>query len=423
MDEGGALEPSEDSTGFDSQNNKRLRGNRHKFPHCTDEIRIFGLRNKNELKPVLYMSITREKVLEALSNVIDPDLGKDLVTLNMIEDIEIDGKKVAFTVNLTTPACPMKEQIQHACENAIKHLVDPEAKTVINMSSKVTQNANVAQQQDQSNLLQGVKNIIAVASGKGGVGKSTVAANLAVALAKSGASVGLVDADIYGPSVPTMFNLKNERPNINTQRKLVPLEKYGVKLLSMGFLVNPDEAVVWRGPMVSSAVKQFLTDAVWGELDYLIMDLPPGTGDIQLTIVQTVPLTGAVIVSTPQDVALDDARKGVAMFRKVNVPVLGIIENMAYFTPPELPENKYYIFGKDGARNLATTLQAPFLGEVPLEQVIREGGDSGEPVALKDEKLSAASASFNEIAQRVAQQISIRNASSEATEKIEILFK
>jgi ATP-binding protein involved in chromosome partitioning len=368
------------------------------------------------------MAITKEKVLEALGNVIDPDLGQDLVTLNMIEDVVIDGKNVAFTVNLTTPACPMKEEIHRACVNAIKHLVDPEAVPNINMSSKVTTSSKVVDQQEQQNMLQNVKNIIAVASGKGGVGKSTIAANLAVALAKSGASVGLVDTDIYGPSVPTMFNLKNERPNINTQRKLIPLEKYGVKLLSMGFLVNQDEAVVWRGPMVSSAVKQFLTDAVWGDLDYLIMDLPPGTGDIQLTIVQTVPLTGAVIVSTPQDVALDDARKGVAMFRKVNVPVLGIVENMAYFTPPDALDKKYYIFGQDGAKNLATKLEVPFLGEVPLEQIVREGGDSGEPVALLDSN-TPSSVVFNELAQRVAQQVSIRNATASSTEKIEILYK
>jgi ATP-binding protein involved in chromosome partitioning len=369
------------------------------------------------------MTISKEQVLDALSNVMDPDLGQDLVTLNMIEDIVIDGKRVAFTVNLTTPACPMKEQIHHACVNAIKHLVDADAEPVINMSSKVTRNAQTVQPQDDQNLLQGVKNIIAVASGKGGVGKSTVAANLAVALAKTGAKVGLVDTDIYGPSIPTMFNLRGERPNISAQRKLIPIEKYGVKLLSMGFLVDQDEAVVWRGPMASSAVKQFLTEAVWGDLDYLIMDLPPGTGDIQLTIVQTVPLAGAVIVSTPQDVALDDARKGVAMFRKVNVPVLGIIENMAYFTPPELPDNKYYIFGKDGARNLAETLKAPFLGEIPLQQVIREGGDYGTPVSLLDPANDSGSAAFQDIAQRVAQQVSIRNATSAPTEKIEILYK
>ena len=354
------------------------------------------------------MAITQEQVLDALKFVIDPDLGKDLVTLNMIDDIKIDGKHISFTVNLTTPACPMKDQIHRACENAIKELVDKEAVTNINMSSKVTSGGTNSAGNE---LLPEVKNIIAVAS--------TVAANLAVALAKTGASVGLVDTDIYGPSVPTMFGVKNERPNINTQRKLIPLEKHGVKLLSMGFLVSVDEAVVWRGPMVSSAVKQFLTEAIWGSLDYLIMDLPPGTGDIQLTIVQTVPLSGAVIVSTPQDVALDDARKGVAMFRKVNVPVLGIVENMAYFIPPDAPDKKYYIFGQDGARNLADELKSPFLGEIPLQQPIREGGDSGRPVALDEDE----NGTFTLLAQKVAQQVSIRNAGASPTEKIEIQFK
>lgn len=362
--------------------------------------------------------MTELQIKEALSNVIDPDLGQDIVTLNMVEDIAIEGKKVTFTVNLTTPACPMKEEIKRACINAVKHLVDNEAEVEPNMSSKVQQSKKM--EQDQTDTLAGVKNIIAVASGKGGVGKSTVSVNVAVALARTGAKVGIVDTDIYGPSIPTMFNVR-ERPNINTRRKLVPLEKFGVKLLSMGLLVDQDQAVVWRGPMVSSAVKQFLSEADWGELDYLIMDLPPGTGDIQLTIVQTVPLTGAVIVSTPQDVALDDARKGVAMFQKVNVPVLGIIENMAYFTPPDMPDKKYHIFGKDGARKLAEKLQVPFLGEVPLEQAMREGGDSGLPVAA-DEVLTISGQAITDIASRIAQQISIRNATQEPTEKIEIKF-
>lgn len=362
--------------------------------------------------------MTEEQIKEALGNVIDPDLGKDLITLNMVEDIAIDGKKVSFTVNLTTPACPMKEEIKRACINAIVHLVDKDAIVEPNMSSKVQQSKQM--EKDETDTLSGVKNIIAVASGKGGVGKSTVSVNIAVALARSGAKVGIVDTDIYGPSIPTMFNVR-ERPNINRRRKLIPLEKYGVKLLSMGLLVDQDQAVVWRGPMVSSAVKQFLNEADWGELDYLIMDLPPGTGDIQLTIVQTVPLTGAVIVSTPQDVALDDARKGVAMFRKVNVPVLGIIENMAYFTPPDAPDKKYHIFGKDGAKKLAERLEVPFLGEVPLEQSMREGGDSGKPVAA-DEELGISGKAISDISQRVAQQISIRNATAEPTEKIEIKF-
>ncbi len=326
------------------------------------------------------MPITEEQVKEALSNVIDPDLGRDIVSLNMVEDLKIDGKNVSFTVNLTTPACPLKAEIERASINAIKHLVDEEAVVDVHMDSKVA--TNRTQQQGDPSLLKGVKNIIAVASGKGGVGKSTVAVNLAVALAKTGASVGLLDTDIYGPSIPTMFNV-HERPSVTTQRKIVPIEKYGVRLLSMGFLVDTDDAVVWRGPMVTSAVKQFLSEAEWGELDYMILDMPPGTGDIQLTIVQTVPLTGAVIVSTPQDVALDDARKAIAMFKKVNVPVLGVIENMAYFTPPDMPEKKYYIFGQNGARNLAERLNVPFLGEIPLEQITREGGDTGEPVVNK----------------------------------------
>lgn len=374
------------------------------------------------------MAITKEQVLDALSNVIDPDLNKDIVTLNMVEELYIDGMDVHFTVNLTTPACPMKEQIQRAAENAIIHLVDENAVPHVTMTANVRGSQGSASVSDRpadpavpENMLAGVKNIIAVASGKGGVGKSTISVNLAVALAKTGAKVGLVDTDIYGPSIPTMF-ATTERPNINTQRKLIPIEKYGVKLLSMGFLVDPDQAVVWRGPMVSSAVKQFLTDSLWGELDYLVMDLPPGTGDIQLTIVQTVPLTGAVIVSTPQDVALDDARKGVAMFKKVNVPVLGIVENMAYFTPPDAPDKKYHIFGKDGARNLATRLDVPFLGEVPLEQMVREGGDEGLPAVLKDET-SPAAVALTEIAIKVAQQVSIRNMTQDATQKVEILFK
>lgn len=374
------------------------------------------------------MAITKEQVLDALSNVMDPDLGKDIVTLNMVEELFIDGMDVHFTVNLTTPACPMKEQIQRAAENAIIHLVDPEAVPHVTMTANVRGSEGRTSESDRptdpatpEDPLSQVKNIIAVASGKGGVGKSTIAVNLAVALAKTGANVGLVDTDIHGPSIPTMF-ATNERPNINTQRKLIPVEKYGVKLLSMGFLVDPDQAVVWRGPMVSAAVKQFLTDSEWGQLDYLVLDMPPGTGDIQLTIVQSVPLTGAVIVSTPQDVALDDARKGVAMFKKVKVPVLGIVENMAYFTPPDAPDKKYHIFGKDGARNLATRLGVPFLGEVPLEQVVREGGDEGLPAVLKDPD-SPAGRALTGIAGEVARQVSIRNMTGEATPRVEILFK
>jgi ATP-binding protein involved in chromosome partitioning len=372
------------------------------------------------------MAISKQNVLEALTNVIDPDVGIDIVTQGLVEDLLIQDKFISFTITLTTTEGPLKDKIVAGCEKAIRDRVDKNAVLDVHVAKKGSQAAKTpaqpapAQPQD---LLGGVRNIIAVASGKGGVGKSTVAANLAVALANSGARVGLVDTDIYGPSVPTMFQLRGERPNINTQRKLIPLEKYGVKLLSMGFLVDQDDAVVWRGPMVSSAVKQFLTEVVWGDLDYLVMDLPPGTGDIQLTIVQTVPLTGAVIVSTPQDVALDDARKGVAMFRKVNVPVLGIVENMAYFTPPELPDKKYYIFGKDGARNLAEKLAVPFLGEVPLEQIVREGGDSGVPVALKNPDEVPSSRVFMDLAAAVVEQVESRNASGSPTQKIDIKIR
>ncbi len=361
------------------------------------------------------MAISEDLILDALSNVIDPELGKDIITLGMVRNLVIEGKDVSFEVHLTTGACPMKDQIQRACINAVRHLVDPEAHVRINMKSP---DKNGTPGGEERKILKGVKNIIAVASGKGGVGKSTIAVNLALSLGKMGASVGLVDTDIYGPSIPTMFNL-HEKPNITAQRKIIPLVKYGVQLLSMGFIVNPEEAVVWRGPMVSSAVKQFLGEAEWGELDYLVLDLPPGTGDIQLTIVQTVPLTGAVVVSTPQDVALDDARKAVAMFRKVNVPVLGIVENMAYFTPPDMPEKKYYIFGQNGAKRLSGELEIPFLGEIPLEQSVREGSDSGVPIVIQDES-APSSVAFSQMAKMAVQQTSIRNATLAPTEKIEI---
>lgn len=370
--------------------------------------------------------MTRDQVLAALSTVIEPDLGRDLVTLNMVRDVEVDGQRVAFTVVLTTPACPLKEVIRQGCEDAIRD-VDPSVELDIRLEADVT-SRRPARPGAQPPVLDvgaedGVRNAIAVASGKGGVGKSTVAANLAVALARKGASVGLVDVDIYGPSVPIMFGVpEDEKPRLNDERKIVPLERHGIKLLSMGFLVDPKQAVVWRGPMVSSAVRQFLGDTDWGALDYLVLDLPPGTGDIQLTLVQTIPLTGAVIVSTPQPVALADARKGVAMFERVNVPVLGLVENMAFFSPPDLPERKYYLFGEGGARRLAEELSVPFLGEVPIEQALRESGDLGEPIVSRDPE-SASAAAFRTIAQHTAQQVSIRNAELPATQKVEILYR
>ena len=329
--------------------------------------------------------MTTEKILKALSNVQEPDLGKDLVTLNMVKDVAVNGNDVSFTVVLTTPACPMKEMIKNACVNAVKLLVNKEANVQVNFTSNTT-----TKRTDEGNVLPKVKNIIAVISGKGGVGKSTVSANLALALSQGGAKVGLMDADIYGPSVPIMFGVRGERPmmiDVGAEKPMIaPLERYGIKLISIGLLVDEKNAVVWRGPMASSAIRQFITDVYWDELDYLVVDMPPGTGDIHLTLMQTVPVTGAVIVSTPQHIALADVRKGIAMFtmESINVPVLGLIENMSYFTPAELPENKYYIFGNQGAQFLAEDLGIPVLGEIPLIQSIREAGDVGRPAALQE---------------------------------------
>lgn len=362
--------------------------------------------------------ITKEAVLKALSNVQEPDLGKDLVTLNMVQDIEIDGKNVSFTVILTTPACPLKEMIEKACINAIHILVDKEATVNVNMTARVNSNRT-----DNKNVLPGIKNIIMVASGKGGVGKSTVAVNLALGLAQEGASVGLLDADIYGPSIPIMLGLRDERPmmtEVNGKGMIVPMEKYGIKTMSIGLLVDEKQAVVWRGPMASSALRQFITDVYWQDLDYLVIDLPPGTGDVHLTLVQAVPVTGAVIVSTPQPVAAADARKAIIMFKQpqINIPILGVIENMAYFTPAELPQNKYYIFGKGGARQMADQFELPFLGEIPIVQSIREGGDRGVPAIMDDEPVTRKA--FIDLAQSVARNVSIRNANLEPTKVVQV---
>ncbi len=361
------------------------------------------------------MSITIETVTEALRNVIEPDLKKDLITLNMVENITVENKKVSFDVILTTPACPMKEMIRQACVNAIIHFVDETADVTVNMLAKTTSGRSANEP-----VLPGVKNIVAIASGKGGVGKSTVAANLAIALAAKGVKVGLIDADIYGPSQHIMFGVENERLYVNERDGksfMIPIERYGVKVLSIGMLVDPNKAIPWRGPMASKALQQLFSDAEWGDLDYMLIDLPPGTGDIHLTLVSAVPLTGAVIVSTPQHVALADARKGINMFQMdaINVPVLGLIENMAYFTPAELPENKYYIFGKEGCRKLAEELEIPFLGEIPLVQSIREGGDSGLPIALDVD--SPAAKAFIEVADLLVRNISIRNATKPLTQR------
>jgi len=367
--------------------------------------------------------MTQSDILKALGNVQEPDLGKDLVTLNMVRDISIQDKKVSFTVVLTTPACPMKELIKNACINAVKILVDKEAQVTVTFTSNTT-----SLRKDNKNVLSGVKNIIAVVSGKGGVGKSTVATNLALAIAEGGAKVGLMDADIYGPSVHIMFGVRGERPvmrDVNGKGMIVPLERYGIKLMSIGLMVDEKQAVVWRGPMVSSAIRQFVTDVDWGDLDYLIIDMPPGTGDIHLTVVQTVPVTGVIVVTTPQLVALADAKKGIAMFNQggLKVPVIGIVENMSYFIPPHhekgLPDNRYYIFGREGGKNLAAEFDIPFLGEIPLIQSIREGGDIGVPVMMGDDEISKKA--FIEFSENTIRGIAMRNAELPATEVSEVL--
>jgi ATP-binding protein involved in chromosome partitioning len=362
------------------------------------------------------MQLTEESIKKTLSRVQDPDIKKDLVSLGMIQSIHIEGKKVSFKVVLTTPACPLKEVIKNNCIEALEEDYGKGWDWDIFMTSQVTT------VRDAAPILPQVKNIIAIASGKGGVGKSTTSVNLAVALAQLGAKVGLIDADISGPSIPTMFNVEGEQPavkKVGEKNIIIPVTQYGVKMMSIGFLTPTDSAVVWRGPMASSALRQFISDVEWGELDYLLIDLPPGTSDIHLTMVQTVPVTGAVIVTTPQKVALADANKGLSMFRQpqINVPILGVIENMAYFTPEELPENKYYLFGKEGGRKLAEKYQVPFLGEVPIIQSIRESGDTGYPAVLKNGLTKDA---YMTLAEEVARQIAIRNASLDKTEIVEI---
>lgn len=362
------------------------------------------------------MSITKEQVIDALKYVDDPDIKKDIVTLGMVKDVEVEGKNVSFTVVLTTPACPMKDMIQRACENAILHFVDKEAIVKVNMTANVT-----TQKKDDKNSLSKVKNIIAIASGKGGVGKSTITANLAMALAQQGAKVGIVDADVYGPSMPIMFDVVHEKPRvveIDGQNKILPVESYGVKILSIGFFSDINQAVAWRGPIATRALQQLFNDAEWGELDYMLVDLPPGTGDIHLSLAAAVPITGAVVVTTPQQVAVADARKGVAFFKNehINVPVLGIVENMSWFTPAELPNNKYFIFGEGGAQQLAEEFDIPVLGKIPLVQSIREAADAGRPAVLQETTPQAIA--FTELAQRIAQEIAILNNSKLQVETV-----
>jgi len=330
------------------------------------------------------MSFTRQQVLDALKNVVHPEKKKDIVSLGMVEDLTIEGKKIHFSLLFPRSNDPFVSSIKKACVKTILADVDSEADILGNITVKVPQ------AEPKQELLPGVKNIVAVASGKGGVGKSTMAVNLAVSLAKKGLHVGLIDADIFGPSIPKMFGVVKAKPFVNQVEgvdMIVPIERHDVKLLSIGFFINPDDALVWRGPMATNALKQMLGQGDWGDLDYLLVDLPPGTSDIHLTLVQEVPVTGAIIISTPQEVALADAIKGINMFTgdRINVPILGLVENMAWFTPAELPENRYYIFGKNGCEKLAKKYNVPLLGQIPIVESICEDGDGGNPTAL-DEK-------------------------------------
>lgn len=363
------------------------------------------------------MGFSKSDIIKALEQIPATKGGTNLVAAGHVKNVQLFGDEVVVDVISESPALHVKKKLEVDILKTIHEELDKKLKITVNI--EVPKAAEERANQIRGEALPGVKNIIAVASGKGGVGKSTVAANLAIALKKMGFSVGLVDADIYGPSMPTMFDVETAKPgtiNVDGKAKMDPVESYGVKLLSIGFFAQPDQAVVWRGPMASKALNQLLRDAHWGELDFMILDLPPGTGDIHLSTVQAVPITGAVIVSTPQNVALADARKGVAMFRvsNINVPVLGLIENMAYFTPPELPEKKYYLFGRDGVKNLANQLQVPFIGELPIQQSIREAGDVGRPAALQEG--TEAAEAFEQIARRTVEELMKRNEELPPTE-------
>ncbi len=365
------------------------------------------------------LEVNRENVLDALGKVMEPDLKKDIIALNLVDELKVSDTKISFKVKVSNPALHSRKRMEDACAFALERTFGD------HIEVEVT--AVALPKEEQTNetrrVLPGVKHIIAVASGKGGVGKSTVAANIAAGLAQQGFTVGFVDADIYGPSAPTMFDLAHDKPRaveIDGKQYIEPLRAYGVKILSIGFFADASQAIVWRGAMATKALTQLFNDAYWGDLDYMIVDLPPGTGDIHLSLVQTVPLTGAIIVSTPQEVALADAKKGVSMFQldSINVPVLGLIENMSYFSPPELPNNKYYIFGQDGARLLAENLSIPFLGELPIIQSIREAADVGRPAVLQ-EGTQAANA-FNKIIGNFVEQVNIRVASKPATQTVDV---
>lgn len=367
------------------------------------------------------MTISKQSILDALIHVRYPGTGKDIVSSGMLQDnIQIEGNKVSFSIFFEKPNDPFSKSVVKAAEQAILTYVSE----LVEIKGNIEVVCKEAPKPKPTSILPNVKNIIAISSGKGGVGKSTISSNLAIALAAQGYKVGLLDADIHGPSIPKMFGVEDEHPElreIDGKQTIVPLEKYGVKILSIGFFVDRTQALVWRGSVSSNALKQLITDGDWGELDFFLMDLPPGTGDIHLTLVQTMGITGAIVVTTPQEVALADARKGVNMFMgdKVNVPVLGIVENMAWFTPAELPENKYYIFGKEGGKRLAEELNVPLLGQIPLVQSIREAGDAGCPIAF--DKNSILSLAFDQLAHNVNDRVNFRNENMEATKKVEMV--
>jgi ATP-binding protein involved in chromosome partitioning len=363
------------------------------------------------------MNITSEEIISALKHVNHPAAGKHIVELNMVCDIHIDGLNVELTLTFAKAQDPMKNTIVKACEKALRFYVHPDVEPRIHIKTM-----QQPQEPSKKHALQ-AKNIIAVASGKGGVGKSTIAVSLAVALAKLGYSVGLLDADIYGPSAPKMLGMEGVRPRIKGgegHEIIVPVERYGVRMLSIGFFVRPEDAVIWRGPMATSALKQLLNQGEWGDPDYLLIDLPPGTGDVHLTIVQELPVTGAVIVSTPQEVALVDAVKGISMFQtdKVNVPILGLVENMAWFTPEELPESRYYIFGNGGCKALAEREGIRLLGQIPIVQGIREGGDNGQPVVADEHSITGKA--FMDLAQNLVEAVNDRNESMPPTQPLKV---
>ncbi len=366
------------------------------------------------------MKLNKQDILEALETISVPGEGGNMVETGAVKNVITFGDEVIVDITIKNPSLQAKKRTEVDIMKVIHDLVYEKAKITVNL--KVEAPAEPVNE-IKGNPIPGIKNILAIASGKGGVGKSTVTANIAVTLSKMGFKVGILDADVYGPSIPIMFDVEDERPlakDIDGKSKMLPVENYGIKVLSIGFFTQPNQAVIWRGPMAAKALNQMIFDAHWDELDFLLIDLPPGTGDIHLSIMQSLPITGAVVVSTPQNVALADAKKGVAMFQQenINVPVLGIIENMAYFTPEELPDNKYYIFGKEGAKNLAEDLNVPFLGDIPLVQSIREAGDVGRPAALQEG--TPLEKAFEKITQNVVQEMVNRNKDLPPTEVIKI---